>query len=232
MAERSHQKLAETAKDSETKFRARPGRPVVLSIEQRRAQILKCAETEFFKNGYVNTRMDQIAVQAGMSKKTLYQVFSNKEEVLAAFLRGYEEDPPLSPLPPKGTYDPVAEYEKALVEVAQYILGPRQIAVSRLVIAEARQSPEVAAQFYAAEVTQVRKMLAKRIEHLQSDGILAGRKASVVADFSLSAVLGHEHFGRLIGTDLRLSDNHATLSERAAEIAALYCPTDGALDQS
>lgn len=44
--------------------------------------IMKTARTMFFKQGIKSVRMDDIAHKLGISKRTLYEVFSDKEELL------------------------------------------------------------------------------------------------------------------------------------------------------
>ena len=49
-----------------------------------RAQILTKAREEFFTHGFSKVTTDELAVALGISKKTLYQHFSSKEELLQA----------------------------------------------------------------------------------------------------------------------------------------------------
>ena len=60
--------------------------------EQRvelRQLILETAMSEFKAKGIKRVRMDDIAHQLGISKRTLYEVFSNKEQLL---LEGVKDD--------------------------------------------------------------------------------------------------------------------------------------------
>jgi AcrR family transcriptional regulator len=56
-------------------------------LEQK---ILASAKKNFFKKGYRQTSMDEIAVELGISKKTIYLCFSSKEELLAAVMVAFE----------------------------------------------------------------------------------------------------------------------------------------------
>jgi len=53
---------------------------------RKREVILKAAEKVFFKNGFENTTMDEIAQKAEYSKGTLYLYFKNKDELYAAIM--------------------------------------------------------------------------------------------------------------------------------------------------
>ncbi len=53
--------------------------------EQRRKAILGAALGMFFENGYRNTKMEDIAKAAGISKGLIYHYFSSKAELLFAY---------------------------------------------------------------------------------------------------------------------------------------------------
>ena len=48
---------------------------------EKRELILETAETIFLRQGLFNTAMDQIAEEAGMSRRTLYRYFDKKEDL-------------------------------------------------------------------------------------------------------------------------------------------------------
>lgn len=52
-----------------------------MSRKGKSERIINAALNSFSKNGYHNTRMEQIAKNAGVGKGTLYEYFSNKEEL-------------------------------------------------------------------------------------------------------------------------------------------------------
>lgn len=54
-----------------------------------KALILQQAQQQFFKQGYSKVLMADLAKQLGMSKKTLYQYFRGKEELLHAVIKHY-----------------------------------------------------------------------------------------------------------------------------------------------
>jgi len=55
--------------------------------EERPAQILKAALTEFGERGLSSARLDDIAKRAGLSKGTIYLYFPNKEELFREVVR-------------------------------------------------------------------------------------------------------------------------------------------------
>lgn len=53
-------------------------------------EIINAAEKLFFSKGYSNSTMDEIAMEAGFTKRTLYSYFASKEEIYEKIVeRGY-----------------------------------------------------------------------------------------------------------------------------------------------
>jgi AcrR family transcriptional regulator len=121
-------------------FSNRRGR---LSDDQRRTQVIDAAERVFLEKGFHAATMDDIARQAGMSKKTLYQAFTTKAalfealltDLCAIFIVTIEDD-----------NRPLAEVlTDVLRRSVVQALSPRQVAIIRLMVAESPRSPEITA---------------------------------------------------------------------------------------
>jgi AcrR family transcriptional regulator len=114
-----------------------------MSEQERRVYLIDAAERVFLKKGYHAATMADIACQAGMSKKTLYQVFAAKTALFDALLNDrfsvfsvtIEEDV----RPPRVVLTDVLRRSVA------HALTERQVAIVRLMIAESPRSPEIAA---------------------------------------------------------------------------------------
>ena len=52
--------------------------------EERRTQIIESATQVFARQGFANTRMEDVASEAGLSKGLLYWYFKSKEEIITA----------------------------------------------------------------------------------------------------------------------------------------------------
>ena len=59
--------------------------------EEARRRILRAARDAFSEKGYHETRMEDIAKKVGVSKRTLYLYFENKEELFRAMIAGIPE---------------------------------------------------------------------------------------------------------------------------------------------
>src|SRR5512145_1056222 len=54
--------------------------------DQRIRSIQEAAEKVFFSKGYLKTTMDEIALEAQISKPTIYQYFNTKEELYSSLM--------------------------------------------------------------------------------------------------------------------------------------------------
>jgi AcrR family transcriptional regulator len=57
--------------------------------EERKSQILEAATAVFARMGFQQSRMEDIASQAGLSKGALYLYYKSKDAVIAALLRSF-----------------------------------------------------------------------------------------------------------------------------------------------
>ncbi len=94
--------------------------------------------------------MSRIATEAGVSKGTLYNYFSGKAELFAAYVQRDCASHILIP------YEEIANAkpEDVLTQIGRrlltMLLSPPALAIYRMVIAEAEKFPELAEAFYAA----------------------------------------------------------------------------------
>lgn len=56
------------------------------------SKILRVAMREFLRHGLKSVKMDDIANLLGISKRTLYEIYSNKEELLLECIRMHEDE--------------------------------------------------------------------------------------------------------------------------------------------
>ncbi|WP_428484457.1 TetR/AcrR family transcriptional regulator [Rhodopila sp.] len=118
------------------------GRPRQMSEAERRAHLVAVAGTMFLQRGYRATTMDDIAQCAGMSKKTVYQIFPAKSELFDALLTAW-----LAPftLPVEtGGRSPREVLNDVLCRLVNFALSERQISMTRLLIAETPYSKDIA----------------------------------------------------------------------------------------
>jgi TetR/AcrR family transcriptional repressor of mexJK operon len=115
--------------------------------------VLAAAEQAFLKAGYGGVSVDQIAELAGVSKRTIYSNFENKENLFAAVIKNR-----CAAVVPTGVTDELVaeDPETALIRLATTFLGaifaPEQIALYQTVVADCRQFSEVGRIMYEGPV--------------------------------------------------------------------------------
>ncbi len=108
---------------------------------ERRETLLSAAEQVFLAKGYVSTTMADIAQAAGMSKKTIYQVFDSKKELFDALMM--DRLAVLRIQPEDVSRPPAVVLGNVLLDMARFVLSPKQISLTRLILAEIASTPEV-----------------------------------------------------------------------------------------
>jgi AcrR family transcriptional regulator len=151
-----------------------------------RQRILDAAFAAFMKNGYATTSTLEIATHARVSKRELYALVGNKQEMLIACIRERAKrlDVPADlPVPrDRETLSKVlASFGTKLV---REISDPTVIAVFRLAIAEAVQAPEVARALNSIGREASRAALRKIMAQAQASGLLKGRPTELAEQFA------------------------------------------------
>ncbi len=151
-----------------------------------RERILEAAFAAFMKSGYAMTSTLEIATHARVSKRELYALVGNKQEMLIACIseRAKRLDAPadLPVLRDRETLDQVlASFGTKLV---REVSDPTVIAVFRLAIAEAVQAPEVARALNSIGRETSRAALRKIMTEALASGLLTGRPAELAEQFA------------------------------------------------
>jgi AcrR family transcriptional regulator len=163
-----------------------------------RERILGAAFAAFTARGYAAASTLEIATRAGVSKRELYALFGNKEQMLITCIaeRARRMHPPATEsAAPRDRH----ELEATLVRFGAVLLAelsdPDVVALQRLAIAEADRSPEVgrALEVYGRGscARALREMLAGALGADADVGALVDRYLSVLlGDLPMSLALG------------------------------------------
>ena len=199
------------------------GREQATGIDPRvvrsRAAILEAATSLFLRTGYGATTMDDIAEEAGVSKRTVYNNFADKEALFRKVALAAAE------IAERFATDAAAELSdpddlpEALFALARRLAlattNPRVVRLRRLLIAETHRFPDLAAEYYRLAPGTVMATLAAAFESLASRGRLhvtdPDRAAEQFAFLVLGAALDRAMFD---GRD-KASDSDSLL--RAAD---------------
>jgi TetR/AcrR family transcriptional repressor of mexJK operon len=165
--------------------------PVEIASPKRRA-ILEAAAALFMAEGYGAVSMDAVARGAGVSKATLYAHFGAKDRLFAAIITeacqvmreaclGEAES---AELPPREALRRMGRHWLG------FLLGPRALAVRRIVVAEGVRFPELARAFYDNGPSVTRAWLAGWIQAEAARGRLRCPDADRAAEQFLALLTG------------------------------------------
>ena len=136
---------------------AKPTSKAVLIAEKDRAIVLAARE-HFLQDGFAGTSMDAIANSAGVSVKTIYSHFANKDELFSKVMIATCSDNLLSSelLPDSEFTERFAWYREAtqrgLMEAGQeylrHLLSVEQLALYRVVTRDADRFPDLGRQYH------------------------------------------------------------------------------------
>lgn len=114
-----------------------------------RARILDAALVVFSRAGFSAARMDEIAVEAGVSKPTLYHHFDNKQSLFTEMLL-VPRDTMLLAFEDTGAGDTVGALWRFAWAYADTVLRADYLSLARLVIGEAQRFPDIGRAYQAS----------------------------------------------------------------------------------
>jgi AcrR family transcriptional regulator len=186
-----------------------------------RERILEAAFAAFMESGYATTSTLEIATRARVSKRELYALVGNKQEMLIACINERAKRLDVS------ADLPVLRDRETLEQVlvsfgtkfVREVSDPAVIAVFRLAIAEAVQAPEVARALDSIGREASRAALREIMALAQGSRLLTGRPAELA-----------EQFAGLLWRDLLVSlllgvaerPNPREIARRARDAAAAF----------
>lgn len=148
-------------------------------VVRSRAAVIEAARELFLRKGYAGTTMEEIAARAGLTKRTLYNNYADKDalfteivtDVMAyaeAFARGLHQEFTVGVT----AANLHANLDDLALRLALGIMRPEVIALRRLLIGEARAFPALGATYFDRAPGQVLDALASGLEHLGEIGLL------------------------------------------------------------
>jgi len=192
-----------------------------------RARILDAAFGAFSESGYAATTTLKIATRARVSKRELYALVGNKQQLLAACITRRASRlgvPAHLPVPrDRRTLGQVlSEFGAHLL---REVSDPATIAVFRLAIAEAERAPEVARALDSIGREASRVALRDLLAQARSAGLVRGEPAEVAEHFA-ALLWGSLLVSLLLGVAVRpsLSESRRRARVATAAVLKLYPP--------
>ena len=109
---------------------------------ERERRVLEAAMKVFSETGYSGATMDAVAIEAGLSKPTLYQYFESKEALFSAMMLE-ERDHMLEVFQHPSGKDMVADLHHFAWDYADTVMRPDMLSLARLIIGEVQRFPEI-----------------------------------------------------------------------------------------
>ncbi len=204
-------------------------------VVRTRAAVVDAARTLFLRQGYAGTTMEEIAALAGLTKRTLYNNYADKDalftqivvDVIAyaeTFARGLHAEftVGVSARNLRATLHDLAQ------RMALAIARPEVIALRRLLIGEARVFPALAREYFDRAPGQVIDALASGFEHLARAGLLRVPDARcAAAQFAYLVIGAPLDRAMLVGTTPSQAEVIACAREGVETFLARYGATRG-----
>jgi AcrR family transcriptional regulator len=176
--------------------RVSPGRPTREQARQRQVHLLEVALNSFLEDGLEAATMERIAVAAGMSKRTVYAYYGDKEALFRAAVERAIERYTV----PRTTIDalfadmPGADIEQTLRAVARLrvtnVSDPASIKLQRVLTAQAHRFPDLFDAAFAHGVGPTIAFLCDLFAAAEVRGELSVYEPERAASAFLSLVVG------------------------------------------
>jgi TetR/AcrR family transcriptional repressor of mexJK operon len=161
--------------------------------EIRRQAIVRAAAGVFQEKGYLGTSMEEIATTAGVSKQTIYNHFSDKEQLFFEIVLATTGDIDEIVRQVVLTLDNTDEVERDLRRLARIfiaaLMDPKLLQLRRLVIANADRLPELGTAWYEQGFERVLSTLASSFEGLAKRNLLCFSDALLAANHFVGMLL-------------------------------------------
>jgi TetR/AcrR family transcriptional regulator, mexJK operon transcriptional repressor len=174
-------------------------------ITRSRGLILGAAHTHFVEHGYLGANVDEIAAEAGVSKRTVYNIYGDKETLFRAVV-----DQAIS-IAERFSAQLAADIatddlEGVAERLVASVLSDRVIPLRRLLIGESRRFPELAREYYDRAPGLVMRTLAR---HLPTHPGLRIADPNTAAEHFAFLVLGPPLDRALFDDEIRPPDPKA-----------------------
>jgi len=179
------------SKSSSTAKEHKRSPKVAAKRELQKKRILATAAEAFLKSGFEQTRTEEIARRAKVSKRELYTHFADKRALLAAVVVEHQREMQARmDLRWSSTKSLAAVLEDAAQEIRDFILSEMFGKLLRVVISESFRHPELAIEFFECGPNRGRVATARFLEAQMALGRLRKADPLKAADDFLNLVIG------------------------------------------
>lgn len=178
------------AKSPARRKRNRAGRPTADELERRKRRVMEVATDMFVSRGYAATTLLDIAKQAGVATRTLYQHFGDKEAIFREVIFARDTAIINPPVLEEGD-DLVSALRKAAHYSYDLALRTRSIELMRLMIAESARFPELMSKVATTIFSRFTGNLARLFRQLAEAGLIPKGDHDQSAELFADLLLGN-----------------------------------------
>ncbi|MGZ5799421.1 MAG: TetR/AcrR family transcriptional regulator [Burkholderiaceae bacterium] len=187
-----------------SKSTAQPESPL---SEDRRQAVLKAAAKVFFTKGYERATTLDIATEAKVSKRLLYELFENKQGILVALIKlGTQRIQQPIDIPAlestEALYETLRAFGRAFLTE---LYGERNIAMTRLAIADAASSGVVAKELVASGSGPVIAAVEKLFRQASEKKLIFFDDAEEMTTVFFSVMVGDVRIKLLMGAPIKIT---------------------------
>ncbi|WP_280826551.1 TetR/AcrR family transcriptional regulator [Mycobacterium sp. OTB74] len=163
-------------------------------MTRSRALILDAAGQVFIELGYQGATVEQVAARAGVVKRTIYNLYNDKEALFrATVLQSISIAERFSAdlaTDVRAVAEPLAELPAIAVRLAEAVLLTRVLPLRRLLVMESSRFPDLVAQYRNRAPEAVMRALADLFGSLADRGLLRPNDPSLAAEHFAFLVMG------------------------------------------
>ncbi len=194
-----------------------------MPVEERKKEIYQAVEQLLGERAYEKVTMSEIATKAGMSKKTLYVHFADKDELMKSLVASSYVWPQqtvedLSP-------DPVDALRNKLYGIAEHVLCEHHLRLCRLAIGESIGATGIADMFYQMGIRPSRESMIEAVERIAPERWVVKQKPLLLVEMIFGATVGYRLMDALLTG--QLPDPQQVRESIDDVIAALLVPAAG-----
>ncbi|EJM1769091.1 TetR/AcrR family transcriptional regulator [Escherichia albertii] len=176
--------------ESEVKRPVRRGRPKIAGLDERKRAIVIGAYSAFIELGFAQTSTTEIARRAKVSKRKIYEVFSNKKENFSEVINEYKAlflDLPR----PENEELPLnkALFRIFRLDISQEDAKEREASL-KLMTRESILFPDLSDYLYATKTLRSRELLIEWLDIQQAQGRITVKNTGNCAGMLMDIVFG------------------------------------------
>lgn len=145
-------------------------------LSPKRTQIIEAARKLFLEGGYDATSMDAIATEAGVTKRTAYNHFKNKESLFSAIMEKMCAELSQSESNESLTLTDRTPEQVLKATARKYLLDnltPQAIDLVRVVVAESSRFPELGRIYWNTNPNNLKLYISEFLSEMDRQGVLS-----------------------------------------------------------